>query len=206
MVGKSLFAHKSYHNTGVNPQMGLYSFETKNANGTPSAPQDDLVTKPITRKYYGGIDNQFSYKGFQLDIFIQFVEQLGYNYKYFYSQQAGVVNQNQPTAILNRWQAPGDLTSTRRFGTTYTTTAPFSTFQFSDGVITNASFIRLKNLALSYQLPGHWKSQLYLQNVSIYVQCQNLFTITHFLGLDPETGGVNLPPLRMITAGLRIGF
>lgn len=206
VVGKSLFIRELYHNTGVNPQTGLYSFETKNANGSPSYPQDNHVTKPITQKYYGGIDNKFSYKGFELDAFVQFVDQLGYNYKFDYSQEAGVFYQNQPTAVLKRWQTPGDLSSTQRFGTTYATGGPFSNFQSSDGILTNSSFVRLKNLALSYQLPAKWKSQILLQSVRIYVQCQNLFTITHFLGMDPETGGVNLPPLRMITAGLRVGF
>ena len=206
VVGKSLFIHELYHNTGVNPQTGLYSFETKNANGNPSYPQDLQASKPITQKYYGGIDNKFSYKEFELDVFIQFVDQLGYNYKNDYVQQGGVDFQNQPKAVLNRWQTAGDLTNTQRFGTTYTTALPFAYFQGSDGIISNSSFIRLKNLAFAYQLPGSWKSQMHLQSVRIYLQCQNLFTITKFLGMDPETGGFSLPPLRMVTAGVRVGF
>ena len=46
--------------------------------------------------------------------------------------------------------------------------------------------------------------KLGVQSARIYVQCQNLFVITKYLGLDPETQGLNLPPLRMITAGLQI--
>jgi TonB-linked SusC/RagA family outer membrane protein len=206
VVGKSLFIQELYHYTGVNPQTGLYSFATKNANGFPSYPTELYTTKPITQKYYGGFNNQFVYRGFALDIFIQYVDQLGYGYIDYYSNQLGVSNQNIPVAALNAWEKSGEQTSTQRFGTTGTTANPFYYLQASDGVITNTSFLRLKNLALSYQLPISLKSRLHLQNVKIYAQCQNLFTITKYQGMDPETGGFNLPPLRMVTAGLQVGF
>jgi TonB-dependent starch-binding outer membrane protein SusC len=206
VVGKSLFIHEVYHFTGVNPQTGLYSFATKNANGMPSAPQDLVVSRPITQKLYGGIQNSFSYKGFQLDIFIQYVDQLGYTCVDYIKTPGGFYNSNEPTKVLNRWTTSGDLTSTERFGTNGTVSVPNGTLKSSDGVITDASFLRLKNLALSYILPGSWKSKLHLQNARIYLQCQNLFTITRYLGLDPETAGLVLPPLRMVTAGLQVNL
>ena len=204
VVGKSLFIKKVYHFTGVNPQTGLYSFATKNANGTPSTPQDQVVSKPITQKFYGGILNSFSYKGFQLDVFIQYVSQLGYNYQYSMSTPPGYYNNNQPTAVLGRWTSAGDLTAIQRFTTSDYNS--YGTLLQSDRVITSASFLRLKNLALSYTLPGNWKGRLHLQNARIYLQCQNLFTITHYPGLDPETAGLVLPPLRMVTAGLQVNL
>jgi TonB-dependent starch-binding outer membrane protein SusC len=206
-VGKSLFIRRVYHWTGVNPQTGLYSFATKNANGMPSAPQDWVVNKPVTQKFYGGMQNNFSYKGFQLDIFIQYVNQLGYNYQNSIPISPGYVNLNQPTAVLSRWTRAGDLSAIERFSTTsanFSAYYGYSSLLQSDAVITNASFLRLKNLALSYSLPGSWKDHLHLQNVRIYLQCQNLFTITNYAGLDPEVGGLSLPPLRMITAGLQV--
>jgi len=207
VVGKSLFIKKVDHWTGVNPQTGLYSFATKNANGNPSTPQDQVVSKPITQKFYGGMQNSFSYKGFQLDIFIQYVNQLGYNYQYSFTISPGYFNENQPNAVLSRWTTVGDLSGIQRFGTTYSTTLKaYIYMKESDGVITDASFLRLKNLALSYTLPGDWKTRVHLQNLRIYLQCQNLLTITRYLGLDPEVGGLTLPPLRMITAGLQVSL
>jgi TonB-dependent starch-binding outer membrane protein SusC len=204
VVGQSLFIQKLFHSTGVNPQTGLYSFASKDPNG-PDYPQDLVATKPITQKYYGGFDNKFSYKGFSLDVFVQFVDQLGF--MWYESNQPGVFNQNEPKFILNRWQSAGDLTSTQRFGTASGATAnSYPNYYSSDAIITNASFIRLKNLALSYQFPADFKSKSRLKNTRIYVQCQNLFTITKYLGLDPETQSFNLPPLRMITAGLQVSF
>jgi len=203
VVGKSLFIRELYHFTGVNPQTGLYSYATKNASGLPGSPQDKITTMPITQKYYGGFDNNFSYKGFSLSIFVQFVDQLGVK---DVQGTPGATNQNEPTAILNRWQSAGNLTSTQRFGTNGTTSTPQSYYSSSDAVIADKSFVRLKNLALSYQLPGSWKAQSHLESVRIYLQCQNLFTITKYLGLDPETGSSSLPPLRMITTGLQVAF
>jgi TonB-linked SusC/RagA family outer membrane protein len=205
VVGKSLFIWELYHSTGVNPQTGLYSFATKNANGAPSSPQDLVATKPVTQKYYGSIGNTFNYKSFQLDIFFQYVNQLGFNYKNYFASP-GLINGNEPTAVLNRWQAIGNLTSTQRFGSTSTVRNSLNLLQQSDGIITDASFLRLKNMALSYQLPANWKGRLHLQSARLYVQCQNLITVTHYLGLDPETGGLNLPPLRMVTAGVQVSL
>jgi len=207
IVGKSLFIQKLYHFTGVDPQTGLYAFATKTGNGNPSYPLDLQTTRPITQKFYGGVDNQFSFKGFTLDIFVQYVNNLGDNYKYSFGAPPGFFdNYNQPTAALNRWRMPGNITNTERFGTTGTVYNPYSTFQQSDGIITGASFLRLKNLALSYQLTTASKDKLHLHSARIYIQCQNLFTITKYLGIDPETGGLNLPPLRMMTAGLQVGI
>jgi TonB-linked SusC/RagA family outer membrane protein len=206
VVGKSLFIQEDYQYTGVNPQTGLYSFATKNASGLPSYPQDQHVTKPVTQKYYGGLNNQVVYKGFTLDVFFQYVNQLSFNYQNSYNQEFGANNQNIPVAALNRWQYVGELANSQRFGTTGTTATPFSYFTASDGAITNGSFLRLKNLALSYRVPISLKSKLHLQNIKIYIQCQNLLTITRYQGLDPETGGLSLPALRMVTAGLQVGF
>jgi TonB-dependent starch-binding outer membrane protein SusC len=206
IVGKSIFINQEYHNTGVDPQTGLYSFETKNAGGIPSAPQDLVATKPITQKIYGGIQNSLSYKGVQFDIFIQYVNQLGYNYSNYFGY-AGQANFNQPTAALDRWTKSGNISAIQRFGTSGSTVGhTYSYFQSSDRVITDASFLRLKNLALSYKLSDTWNKKMHLQSFKIYLQCQNLFTITKYLGLDPETQGLALPPLRMVTGGVQVNL
>jgi len=72
-------------------------------------------------------------------------------------------------------------------------------------VITDASFIRFKTLAISYQLPHSWQQRAYLQNARVYLQCQNLFTITSYKVLDPETQNL-LGPTRTITAGINLTF
>jgi TonB-dependent starch-binding outer membrane protein SusC len=202
VIGKPLFILRVDHYIGVNPETGLYTFATKNVNGSPS--NQEKVFKTVTQKFYGGIQNKFTYNGFQLDIFVQFVNQLGRNYQYALENPPGVYNTNQPTDVLSRWTKAGDVTAIQRFTTNQFNS--YGQFQYSDGVIVNASFVRLKNLALSYTLPNKWMGKSFVQNVRVYLQCQNLLTITNYPGLDPETGGLTLPPLRMVTAGVQVNL
>jgi len=210
-VGKSLSTQYVYHYTGVDPQTGMYTFANKSGNGSFSDPNDYILSKPITQDYFGGIANSFSYRGIQLDIFFEFVKQLGYSYQKYLSYPSYEIGNNQPTAVLNHWEKPGDISSVQEYGPdngsgTYALSQAYSYFQQSDGVITDASFVRLKTLALSYQFPGSWIRKVGFQTVKAYMQAQNLWTITKYYGLDPETGGLNLPPVRMITFGIQLGL
>jgi hypothetical protein len=76
----------------------------------------------------------------------------------------------------------------------------------SDENIVDASFIRMKNVNLSYSLPSKWISKVHAQQIRVFTQAQNLFTITNYKGLDPESKGIVTPPLRTIVAGLQFTF
>ena len=78
--------------------------------------------------------------------------------------------------------------------------------QYSDFVYSDASYIRLKNLSLSYTLPDELQKRMHLHNFRVYVQGQNLLTITKYLGYDPESQGANLPPIKVWTIGLQISL
>lgn len=219
VVGYSLSAKPVFHYTGVDPQTGLYQFATKDGTGgnprntAPIDPKTDkiIISRPVTQSFFGGLSNTLSYKGVELDFFIQFVKQLGYNYLRSGGQllPPGLVGSqlaNQPVEVLNRWQNPGDVSSIQQFALTSTTTLPFSNLVLSDGVITDASFIRLKSLSISYTLPGGWIRKAHLNSTRVYLQCQNLFTLSKYRGLDPESQGRNLPPVRTITAGINLSL
>lgn len=210
-VGQSLFSRKMYHYTGVDPQTGIYTFEDVNKDGTVDLNDvlsSNAITKSITQKYFGGFSNILSYKGWQLDFIFQFVKQLGYNYQSSFNIPGGFAsgNNNQPVYVMDRWQDPANNTSIQKFtanGGSSTANAYGLLRNPSDGVITDASFIRLKNLALSYTFPRAWQQQIHMKDLKIYFQCQNLLTITSYKGLDPETQSLSLPPLRMITLGIK---
>lgn len=204
-VGYSLNSPSRYVYAGVNSQTGVYTFYSatyKSDTIHPKYPLDLVPTKPVTQSYYGGLSNSFSYKGVQLDVFFQFVKQLGYSYANYFANP-GTALRNEPVAVLARWQKPGDNARVGRFSTN-SGSNPYSDLGFSNGIITDASFIRLKNVAISYQLPASWRNKAKLQNARIYFQAQNLFTVTKYAGLDPETGGIGLPPMRMITGGIQV--
>jgi TonB-linked SusC/RagA family outer membrane protein len=202
-VGQPLSSQLLYQYKGVDPQTGIYKFESKKGNGVPATPQDRYPTKPITQSYFGGIGNGLRYKQFQLDVWIQFVRQLGYNYSNSLTNPGS--QQNQPTAVLGRWQKAGDKANVQQFSDSKAL-SPFYRFIVSDGVISDASFVRLKNVAISYSLPSNLLKKSHIENVRMYLQCQNLFTITSYQGLDPESQGLSLPPLRTITGGIQVTF
>jgi hypothetical protein len=204
-VGKSLYSRYVYHYLGVNSQTGLYTFSTKKGSDNPVFGVDQIFSRPVTQSYYGGVQNSLSYKGLQLDILLQFVKQLGINYLGLYGGQPGIYNVNRPITDLARWKVAGDETNVERysqnFGDPYTA---YSNLRSSDAIISDASFVRLKNVSISYQFPSAWQHRIHLKNARLYLQAQNLFTITSYVGLDPESQGFSLPPLRMITAGLQL--
>jgi hypothetical protein len=112
---------------------------------------------------------------------------------------------NQPLTVLSRWQKTGDNVPIARFSTVRYKINP-STVMNSDAWYSyDASFIRLKNLSLSWQFPTGWIQKLKMQSVRAYVRGQNLFTITKYHGLDPENRSItSLPPLRLLTVGFQI--
>lgn len=203
-VGKSLFIQQNFHNTGVDLETGVYMTEDVDGDGRISSPNDLQALKEVAQEYYGGVQSSLKYKGFELDFLLQFVKQTGSNYIRNFPTPGILVN--QPTAVLSRWQKPGDVTDVQMFTQSFGLARRAYLFNVrlqGDNGITDASFIRLKNLSLSYHLPTRIKEKLNLRNFRIYILTQNLFTITDYLGLDPENLQATLPPLRTITTGIQ---
>ncbi|MBX2956185.1 MAG: SusC/RagA family TonB-linked outer membrane protein [Cyclobacteriaceae bacterium] len=204
-VGKSVFTKKTLRFTGVDSQTGLYAFEDVNGDGNISLAGDGLFLKEVSQQLFGGMSNNISYKGVQLDIFLQFVKQTGHNYRNIFSHPGSL--SNQPDQVTARWREAGNVTAFQMYAFSGAGATAYNNLRISDQAISDASFIRLKNVALSWQLPLAWVGKAGLQNVRIYAQAQNLLTFTDYVGLDPETQSINfLPPLRTITMGLHVTF
>ena len=206
IVGKSLFIRKQFHYAGVNDSIGTFQYVTSQGlSNNPTYPDDLMATRPITQNWYGGIENSFGYKSFSLSFLIQVVSQTGYNYLGS-GYIAGPFNENRPTAVLDRWQKPGDIATYGRFSTE-NASDPSGWLGYSDFGLCNTSFIRLKNVELSYHFSKQWLKKLQMTETRFYIQGQNLLLLTnHYIGFDPETGGTGLPPLRVIVGGLQISF
>ncbi|MGS2762144.1 SusC/RagA family TonB-linked outer membrane protein [Sinomicrobium sp. M5D2P9] len=206
-VGKSLFVVPGYYFLGVDPQTGLYTFEDVDGNGSGTDyPADIQFRKEITQQYYGGLQNTITYKRFSLDVFLQFVKQTGRNYfgDTTFDTPGSQGLSNQPTEVLGRWQQPGDITEIQRFSVASEGNRAATFYRQSDGNITDASYIRLSNLSLSWDLPVR---SGFANHTTIYLRGQNLLTFTGYKGLDPETRSSSvLPPLRILTLGIRLSF
>lgn len=199
-IGKPLSIQKKWHWTGVDPQTGLHTFEDVDSDGRISSPQDLQALVATAPRFFGGFANTLSYKGFELDVFFQFVKQNGVLESL---GNPGVMN-NQPTWVLNRWRNPGDITDVQRFTQSGAAlTIMNNARNSSDMIYVDASFIRLKTLSISYQLPNSWSQNLWLKQCRVFMQGQNLLTLTGYQGPDPETQS-RLAPIVMLTGGINI--
>jgi TonB-linked SusC/RagA family outer membrane protein len=207
-VGKPLTIRKGY-DVSVNPQTGVYTFKDVDGNGSRND-LDRYIIDFLGPKYYGGLQNAIRFKQISFSLLLAFTKQNGLNYLATTPSVPGqwVPNSptgNQPIEVLKRWQKIGDETSIQRFGTGSITSSSNQDVKLkSSKAISDASFIRVKNVALNYSLPKRWISAMKISSAEINLQGQNLFTLTNYIGLDPETQSMsNLPPLRTITMGLK---
>lgn len=206
IVGHSLNSTYNTHFMGVDPATGKYKFLGKNGGAVFSA-DSFYFDKDLNPDFYGGFQNSFSYNRFQLDILFQFVKQIGMNNIYGNYPGENQSLPNQPTSVLDRWQNVGQIKTIQKFSQDGSLSSSNQAILSSDASYSDASFIRLKNVALSYTIPDVLKSKLRMSNCRFYVQCQNLLTITNYKGLDPETrSSSTLPPLRVITTGIQLTF
>lgn len=205
VIGKPVGIKKVFHFNGVNPATGAYEFfNSHNADtSTPNALTDERDYISTLPRYYGGFQNSFTYKGLQLDFLFQFVEQLGSNY--VFGNIPGYPNNNEPVNLLKRWQYPGQVTTIQRYNSNLSLFTSLNDAKASNAAYSDASYIRLKNISLSYAFPSSFIRKAHLQMLKVFLLGQNLLTFTSFKGMDPETQSVNfLPPLKVLTAGIQV--
>ena len=203
VIGKSINIQKLYHYTGIDPQTGTYQFKDFNGDGSLSSADDAQVVKDFSPKFYGGLSNTLRYKNLQLDFLFQFVKQQNWNASSQYSAPGAFGN--QPVSVLGSWQQAGDTGPNQVYTTGLNSNAVNAYYRYatSDAAVSDASYIRLKNVSVSYNLPNRAEG---LQ-CRIFIQGQNLLTFTPYKDGDPEFQNFNyLPPLRIISFGTEIKF
>jgi TonB-linked SusC/RagA family outer membrane protein len=202
-VGMPLSVSYLYTYTGINPATGLYTFLDKNSDGSLSATLDGSFIF-TGQNYFGGFNNSFSYKNFHCELFFSYVKQTGQNLLYrgtigAFGGSSSTGNQPRDVIVNSKNYQPFTTVG----GPIFTN---YGLFNSSDGRFTDASFIRLKNLKISYSLANELFSKV-IKEGSIFLLGQNLLTITNYKGADPESRGeLRLPPLRTIAIGLNAKF
>jgi len=208
-VGKSLNAWFYYDYTGIDPQTGHPTIRDVNNDGNYTYADDYVYVGANEPKFYGGFGNTFSYKNFDLDLFFQFQKKpTDRGFLWIYYRPVGLMYNTKEEYGRDYWTTPGQIASRPRLtadpaSSLYTDYALH--YSYSSGMMSDASYIRLKNIALSYHLPKRWVESVKLRDVKLYGLAQNLFTFTKFDALDPETG-LNTPPLRTITIGVHVSL
>ncbi|WP_330746770.1 SusC/RagA family TonB-linked outer membrane protein [Chryseobacterium sp. CP-77] len=201
VIGQPITSVKVYQYEGIDPATGLYRFKDFNGDGKITAPDDRQAVENIGVRYFGGWNNTLRFKNWNLSFLFQFVKQRNWNYNNI-MPIPGTMN-SQPQEVLDVWSAenPGGSYMPYSSGSNGIKNQLHVFFMNSTAAVSDASFIRLKNLELGYQVPvkGTFKS------VKVYFQGQNLLTFTKYFGPDPEFRNIGfLPPLKTYSMGVLI--
>lgn len=213
-VGQPIGVFYTLKYNGVDPQTGNALYEDVNGDkATTSA--DRLYVGSPHPKYYGGLRNTLSWKGVDLNAFLQFSQgQKVFNLFREYADDAGLNPDNKITSVLKRWQKPGDITDVPRASADGTSGG----YRVSSRYMEDGSYLRLQDVTLGYHLPRALVGRG-LSDARIFVTGNNLKLWTKYLGYDPDVNsngsssntalGVDFysyPRARTVSFGLSGGF
>lgn len=202
-IGESLNISKTYRYLGIDPITGLYQFEDINGDGLFNQ-SDRVVIREIGPRLLGGMNNSFRYKGFELDVFIQYINQTQNSYFNIYATPGFFFN--QPTIVMDRWRQESDQSTVQMISVASSASTAQGRLGISERSVVDASFFRLKNVSVSYTMPRLLSSKLHMESLRLFILGQNLFTATDYVGSDPENPGTSLPPLKVLTVGINVIF
>lgn len=215
IVGRPIEFHYGHEYAGVNPANGSPMYYDKNGEYTYTVKDEDRryigSALPWT---YGGLSNTLTYGPVSLEVFFQYqYGNLAFNQDLYNLAQAGSVGQdNQTVDQLNFWRGPGQITNTPKPYEGGNIPGHSGYQQFSTRLLSDGSYIRLKQVTLNYSLPPQLLQRVGIQQGNVYVQGINLWTYTKYNGLDPEVNSVGTstygtyPSARQLTAGLNFTF
>ncbi len=205
---KEIAAH-AVQTAGTDPTTSTApgDFKFKDLNGDGVINDEDRTNIGNSNPTFTyGITNTITYKNFEVTLFIQGSQgNKVLNFTRWYTE-GGVSNGNYSNKVLERWVGPGTSNTMPRV----TLDDPNKNSRVSDRFVEDASYVRIKNLRIAYNIPTRWSSLMNLKKAQFYVSSQNLLTITKYTGLDPEVGGgVDIgfyPQARTFIAGVTVDF
>ena len=219
VVGKSINYYMAEF-AGVDKNDGLAMWYTKGNHGNGKTVHEfnpETMTKTysndllqdVGKSYYpnmnGGFGFTASWKGLSLNADFAFVlnkYMLNMDYQFSTNNANAKQGFNQSRDMFKMWKKPGDITDIPSLATENV---------IDSRILQNASFLRLKNLTLSYSLPQQWmQTTRFFDSVRIYATARNLFTATKYKGGDPEKdGNIALgfyPSTRQYMLGVEVSF
>lgn len=192
---------------GVDPMTGAPLYYDKDGNKTKKFNEERdavFLGKKRYAPWTGGFGTNFRYKNVSLIADFAWVagKYMMINDDYFIANPQLATGWNQRVEMLNIWTTPGQITDIP--GAKYDV-------QFTDQILQNASFLRMKTLSIQYEFPKKWmQATRYIKGVKVFGIARNLFTITPFEGYDPEPDQnlvqFNYPNTRQFVFGAEISF
>ena len=208
-VTDGIFQNQSEVNThAVQPgaEPGDIRFRDLNNDGVINDSDRTVIGNP-NPSWLFSMNNSLSYKGFELSVFLQGIAGNKIYNANNIDNTGMAAAYNQTTDVLKRWQREGTSNSMPRavFGD------PNQNTRVSDRFVENGSYLRLKNITLSYTFPKQWLQKAQIENARLSLSCENVATITGYSGFDPEVGinGIDqnrYPISRTFSLGLNFNF
>lgn len=185
-VTDGIFQNQSEVNThAVQPgaEPGDIRFRDLNNDGVINDSDRTVIGNP-NPSWLFSMNNSLSYKGFELSVFLQGIAGNKIYNANNIDNTGMAAAYNQTTDVLKRWQGEGTSNSMPRavFGD------PNQNTRVSDRFVENGSYLRLKNITLSYTFPKQWLQKTQIENARLSLSCENVATITGYSGFDPEVG------------------
>lgn len=174
--GRPMGSFFGYISDGVDPETGELLYRDLNDDGKISSSDRTYIGDP-NPKFTFGLTNNFFYKGFNLNVFLQG----SYGNDIFNASRMeteGMYNgQNQSTRVLDRWRVPGQIKEVPKAGFDMKN----STYFVEDG-----SYLRVKNVSLSYDVDIESIRNIGINKIQPFISLNNILTFTKYKGIDPE--------------------
>lgn len=186
---------------------GDFKYQDVNGDGIINNQDVMAIGHPNIPEYNASLNFQLGYKGFQLAVLFNGVTNVSSNVVF----QSGGTNQFY-APMLDRWSPTNTNASwpVIRPGLNANPNESLNDFTLQD-----ASYIKLRNVQLSYTLPKQWLSRLKVNSLTVFVSGQNLKTWTNFYGIDPEnslsgnayaSSIATIPTTKVVNLGLNLSF
>ena len=205
-VGYPLGTFYAVRWAGVDPATGAPQYLDKNGKVTTTYSTDNAVPLKATwdPPYKGGASLTVAYKRLEFSVLFSFIRgmsRLHFPYLYSHSADPNYRVYNQSVDMLKIWQHPGDRTDFQ--GASYTR-------QINSSDVRSSDYIKLRNLAINYELHVGPSMGKYVRTIKLFAQGQNLFSWMKWKGFDPEDANdiaqYEYPMPRTVTAGLNVSF
>lgn len=212
--GYAVTARRAYHYEGVDPKTGWHKVTDIKNNGITMAEDGNQIID-LEVNFYGGWSNTLVYKGFQLDINMEFRKQPGIDADYIHQNRLtpGMLDNNlysnQPLAVLNRWRQQGDRSLYPKAVSALNAQeeSDHGYFSKSSALIADASYINLQSASLQYSFSTEWLKRARIDRFAVALKGQNLFYLSPYKGGVPLTANpTGMPPVRTITFGIQATF
>ncbi|QEH42955.1 SusC/RagA family TonB-linked outer membrane protein [Chitinophaga sp. XS-30] len=199
------------HTIGV--RAGDVQYEDVNSDGKIDI-NDRQIVGSSNPDFYGGWNNTFRYRNFDLSVFLNYMygQEVYATYRITIDRLGQNAVNVRESVVKDRWTGPGTSNTVPRAIYSHGYNLYNSSRWMEDG-----SFLRVRTVSLGYELPSSWLSRIKVSRLRLYLQADNLWLLTGYSGLDPEVSAnmdprfigednLVLPQPRSFNAGINLNF